>query len=273
MKIIGEKMKENNFKKENDDPFYLFENLLKNVNRSWAKMKKVLNTWEFNNLESTIRDLSLEIKNFNSSWNETEISLKKEYEEKNKFLNSDNYKIELENNFKELQMPFHGNFPEYDIIPLKLIINLDILEAKLFYGRKSDKTNALNPKILSQWVFNKYKALTGKKFDEINFMKELKEAYSIVNQLTFREKNVIWGKAVSLIDIYNKLTLRRSAKQDYPKQLYLYELGRLKENSNMSYENYKFEFGFEKNPSKALLIIDSKGVESRLGSLTIYKNI
>ncbi len=258
---------------KDDGKLVEFENLLKNLNKSWGKIKRVLNTWEINNFESLIKDANLEIKDFNNLWRGTESILKTAYENKIKLLKSDQYKIDLEDSLKKLNMPFIGEFPEYDIVPLKLVINLNLLEAKLFYGRKSDKTNALNPKILSQWVFKKYKDLTGKKFDALSFMKELKEAYSIVNQLTYREKNVIWGKAVSLNDIYNKLTLRKASKQDYPKQLYLYELGRLKENSNMTFENYRFEFGFEKNPSKALLIVDSKGVESRLGSLTIYKNI
>ncbi|MCG2790392.1 MAG: hypothetical protein L6305_01415, partial [Actinomycetia bacterium] len=70
------------------------------------------------------------------------------------------------------------------------------------------------------------------------------DAYQIINKLTFRNKDAIWGKAVKLIEIYNLMTLRRTTKQEYPKQFYQYELGLLKENLNLSFNGYRFEFGF-----------------------------
>ncbi|MHB8278776.1 MAG: hypothetical protein ACYDIA_14135 [Candidatus Humimicrobiaceae bacterium] len=267
-------MQENYLQEEkNNTSFESFEALLKDINKSWGKIKKNLNTWELNNFNSILNNSDVEIRDLNNLWDETNIFAKKELENRVKYINSEEYKFELENSFREMKMPFLGEFPEYDIIPLKLIINIELLEAKLFYGRKNDRTSMLNPKILSQWIFNKYKALTGKKFDAVGFMKELVDAYSMINKINYREKNVIWGKAVPLNDIYSCLTLRRISKKDYPKQLYMYELGQLKENSDMSFGDYKFELGFAKNPTNALIIIDSKGVESRLSSLTIYKDI
>ena len=64
--------------------------------------------------------------------------------------------------------------------------------------------------------------------------------------------------------------LRRSARQEYPKPLYLFELGKLKELVTLQVGEYRFELGFARDQFKALVIVDSHGRDSYLSSLTIY---
>jgi hypothetical protein len=119
-------------------------------------------------------------------------------------------------------------------------------------------------------VNKKYQAVVGRKFEADRLMNDLLEAYKIANQMIYRHEKVLWAKAVGLETIYTLLTLRRSARVEYPRPLYLFELGRLKELVNPQVGEYSFELGFARDQFKALLIVDSQGRESHLSSLTIH---
>ena len=102
-------------------------------------------------------------------------------------------------------------------------------------------------------------------------MKDLLQAYKFANKMAYREEDVIWGRAVGLDVIYELLTVKQSARQEYPKPLFVYNLGRLKEQFDLTHDGYRLELGFARNQSRALLVVDSQGRESRLSSLTVYK--
>ena len=244
---------------------------MKIISKSWQKIKKLHIDWDIINLQSNLDIFNSELEKFNLNTSTFNNYISENIQNINNKIGGSEYINTLETNLKELNIPFIGNFPEYDIPPYKLTISKENKEARLFFGRKSEKTNSLNPNCISDWVNTKYKKIISRKMDLNALMKELFEAYQIINKLTYREKTPIWGKAVKLTEIYNLLTLKRTTKQEYPKQFYQHELGLLKENLDMSFNNYRFEFGFARDISKAIQIVDNKGKISHVSSLTIYK--
>jgi len=247
------------------------DNNMKLITKSWQKIKKSHIDWDIVNIKSNLDIFNSELEQFSSNTTDFNKFISENIREIDEKIGSLEYINVLETNLKELNIPFIGNFPEYDIPPYKLNISKENKEVRLFFGRKSEKTNSLNPASISAWVNIRYKKIISRKMDLNALMKELFEAYQMINKLTYREKTPIWGKAVKLTEIYNLLTLKRTTKQEYPKQFYQYELGLLKENLDMSFNNFRFEFGFARDISKAIPIIDNKGKISHVSSLTIYK--
>jgi len=245
--------------------------MLKVIAKTWSIMRNSLNSWDFNAFKTSIENLNSNLNAVDIVWEILKDSIVEKNRQDSKQIGSDEYIFELEKCLREQNLQVQGNYPEYTLPPYKLVINNETSDIKLFFGRKIEKTTIMKPDKIALWVSDKHKNITKKKFDVEMFMNELIETYKIINKLTYREKDVIWGKAVKILDLYNILTIKKSTKMDYPKLLYMYELAQLKEFSEMVYNDFKFEFGFARDPSKAIIIVDSKGIESRISSLTIYK--
>jgi hypothetical protein len=73
------------------------------------------------------------------------------------------------------------------------------------------------------------------------------------------------------MDLYEIMTLKQTARQDYPKQFFVFDLGLLKESSMLELNEFRFELGFARNQARAIVVVDSSGRESRISSLTVYK--
>lgn len=181
-----------------------------------------------------------------------------------------NYPSILEAALREVGLPIQGSYPKYELIPFILTVDPEQEAVILSVGRKSERTSALAPQEVAAWVSDRYKTLVEKRLDSQRFCRELLDAYRIGNRIAYRQNDVLWGRAVSLTTIYDLLTVRRSSRQEYPKELYIYDLGRLKEQFEIRYQGYRFEFGFARNQGHALLVIDSQGRESRLSSLIVH---
>ena len=261
-------------KQENDSNIIsLLDSNMKQITKSWQKIKKLYIDWDTNNIKSNLDAYNLELTQLSINSTSGSDFLSEKIQDISKYIGSAEYINDLESALTNLDIPYIGEFPEYDIPPYRLSVSKENMEVRLFFGRKSDKITSLNPESISNWVNIRYKKITNKKLDINVFMKELFDAYQYINKITFRNKDTIWGKAIKLTELYGLLTIKRSTKQEYPKQFYQYELGLLKENLNLSFNGYRFEFGFAKDISKAIAIIDSKGKVSHVSSLTIYKEV
>ena len=89
-----------------------------------------------------------------------------------------------------------------------------------------------------------------------------------------KKDSVVWGHSVPLKEIYKLLTLKYSVRKEYSVALFTYDLARLKEQFDIYYDNHQFELVPSREQSSGLLLVSSKGQESRVSSLIIYdKNI
>lgn len=248
------------------------ENTLKESTKAWAQAGEAATTWDIQGLERAMKTLDQKQSELSTYWQEARKDLLELEQLLHDSLKESTYAVELEQCLRTAGIPLQRNFPEYDFPPFKLVIDSEAMEARLIYGRKVEKTRVLQPTKLSEWVALRYQKVVGKKFDAKRLMKELMGAYQYANRYTYRGEDVLWGRAISLELLYDLLTLRKPSKQDYPKSLYLYELGLLKEQPDLSVDGFAFEFGFAREQSKALVLVDSRGRESRVSSLTIYQD-
>jgi hypothetical protein len=245
--------------------------IIKRINNTLSKAKKAVEGWDFKAFDKA-RDVFIEDTKLLAADSEDKLSqIDLNIQELSAFVTSPAYPEALEDELKAAGVPFRGAFPRYELIPYKLTIDVGQGVVILSVGRKSERISAFAPQQVAAWVAVRYKKLVERKFDSQQFCKELLDAYKIGNKIAYKNNEILWNHSVSLTTIYELLTLRRSAKQEYPKELYTYELGRLKEQFEIRYQNYRYEFGFARNQSNALLVTDSQGKESRLSSLMVYR--
>ena len=247
------------------------DSLTKQLMKNWIIAKRANLVWDFRSLEKARSAYAEAVAELMLVWPSCQDKLSQDTAAEYDYVNSASYREDMEQALQAAGIPLQGTFPAYEFPPFKLSIATQELEAKLSLGRKQEKTTAMHPKSLAAWVAKQYQAVVGKKFDAAAFMRELLAAYKFANKVSYREEEVLWGRAVSLDTLYELLTLKRSSRQDYPKPLFAYELGRLKEQFDLTLDGFQFELGFARIQTKALVIVDSQGRESRVSSLTIYK--
>ncbi len=251
--------------------FSAFDASSKRVLKDWHIVKNISKSWDIKNATQTVAEMVSQLDRLSENWQTIQDDLAETFLNLTNTINSSEYVDALETSLREAGIPISGKFPQYDIPPFKFSIALDTFEARLSLGRKIERFTSLNPQELTKWVSHRYKRLTGRKFNQTAFMKELLEAYTYANRLNFPGKTVTWGQAVSLNDLYSLLTMKQSSRQDYPKQFYMYDLGLLKENATISMDRYRFELGTARDQARAITVIDSKGRQDKISSLTIYE--
>ena len=214
-------------------------------------------------VDEDIRQLAL-------SWGEHQIVIKNVIQVEQDFFLSDAYPQEVEKAMKDAEIPIKGEFPTYEFPPFKLTFSRDNGYARLSMGRRSQQTKAFAPAALVAWVSKEYQRVINSKFNTDRFCQELLIAYEMTNRLNLKNDSAVWGHPVPLKEIYKLLTLKQSAKQDYPEALFTYDLARLKEQFDIRYDGRRFELVPSRDQTSGLLLVNSKGQESRVSSLIIY---
>ncbi len=249
------------------------DKLARQLAKSWTMVKKADGAWDFRSFDKALAAYTSGVETLTRCWSDYEQDLVQEMERNSQYMESDEYRQELELALTTAGIPLQGAFPQYEFVPFKLMVDVPNKEIRLAIGRKQEKTTAMQPKQIAKWVAVKYQKLIGKRFDANGFMRDLFTVYQVANKLAYREGEVLWGRAVALEELYELLTLKRGSRQEYPKPLFLFELGRLKEQFEMKMDEYQFEFGFPRKQEKAVTLVDSRGRESRVSSLTIHKAV
>ncbi len=236
-----------------------------------TKARKAIDNWDFKELEKALETLGEDARALAARHESAMPEISRTLRAEQEFVSGDAYPGELEQALRGAGLPVQGSYPKYELIPFKLTVDPEQGAVILSVGRKSERTYAFAPQQVADWVSVRYKKLVERKFDSERFCRELVDAYRTGNRIAYKQDDVLWGRAVSLSTIYDLLTVRRSTRQEYPKELYIYELGRLKEQFEIGYQNYRLEFGFARNQAHALLVIDSQGRESRISSLIVHR--
>ncbi len=246
------------------------DGLNKALLKNWSAEQKAGREWNVKQRERSLAACHQSVTALMEKWAPCQEQITNDIAVVRQYLESEAYGRLVDGALREAGIPLQGSFPVYEFPPFKLAIAAGAGEARLQMGRRQERIGVLEPRALSKWVAKKYQDVVGRKFDADRLMNDLLDAYKIANQMNFRGDKVLWGRAVGLETIYTLLTLRRSARVEYPRPLYLFELGRWKEFVNPHAGEYRFELGFARDQFKALLIVDSQGRESHLSSLTIH---
>jgi hypothetical protein len=240
------------------------------LHNNLIKTRKAIDSWDFKVLEKVLEALGEDARLLLARHEDGMPNVARALQGAQEFVAGEEYPGELERSLRDAHIPLQGSYPNYELIPFKLILDPGQGAVILSVGRKSERISAFEPQQVAAWVAARYKKLVDKKFDSQRFCRELVDAYQTGNRIAYKQDEVLWGHAVSLSTIYELLTVRYSARQEYPKELYIFELGRLKEQLEIRYQNYRLVFGTAKKQKNALLVTDSQGRENSLSSLIIF---
>jgi hypothetical protein len=239
--------------------------------KAWHALRDVGKTWNLKTATQAMDKLGPLSSDFEGIWQAAREELSTQLDAIRDELASPSYAAALEKALKAYGVPLTGSFPAYMLPPFKLTVSTESLEARLSMGRKNERTSELAPEKLAQWVAVRYKKVTQRRFNSQAFLKDLLEAYHIANRLNFREATPKYGLAVPLMELYDILTLRAGARQEYPSQFFIFDLGLLMESGAMETERYRFELGTAKEQKRAIVVVDGKGVDHRVSSLTVHE--
>ncbi len=244
--------------------------VLKQLATNWAKIKKARKDLDFKTSAQSLEALNKDIRQLGESWSEHQTVIKDAIQVDQNFVQSDAYPTEVENALKNAGITLKGEFPSYEFPPFKLTFSRENGLVKLSMGRRSQQLKSFAPAQLSVQIFQEYQKIINNKFNAEILCKDLLGAYEMANKLNLNKDSVVWGHPVPLKEIYKLLTLKQSAKQDYPEIMFSYDLARLKEQFDIGYDGHRFEFVPSRNQSSGFLLVNSKGQESRVSSLIIY---
>lgn len=244
--------------------------VLKRLTSRWTSLKKSRSELDFKTAAQTLDEIEVNIKQLATSWSEHQTTIKDALQVEREFVLSDTYSPQVEQALRDAQVPIKGEFPNYEFPPFKLTFVREQDYVRLSMGRRSRQTKVFAPVALATWVAKEYERVINSKFNAERFCRELLSAYEMLNRLNLQKDSVVWGHPVNLKEIYKLLTLKHSAKQDYSEALFIYDLARLKEQFDIYYSGYQFELVPSRDQSSGLLLVSSKGQESRVSSLIIY---
>ncbi|MEB3336619.1 MAG: hypothetical protein VKJ46_04095 [Leptolyngbyaceae bacterium] len=243
--------------------------ILKRLLKNWASSKKARKDWDFKTGSQSLDSIREDIQQMATRWPDQEAVIREATQIDQGFVaDIEQYAPAIETALREAGIPLRGTYPTYEFPPFKLSFSQETV--RLALGRRSQQTKAFAPDQLAAWVAGQYKRVIESKFDSNRFCKELFNAYVMLNQLEMKTEVVQWGHPILLKDIYKLLTFRQSAKQDYPEPLFVFDLARLKEQTEIQYEDHAFELVPSREQSKNFILVNSWGQENRVGSLTIY---
>lgn len=255
---------------KNNETLNTMNTAVNGLSTSWHILKLTDETWNIKNARQHLDKMLPLVQDLQTKCFAAMDELRMISDQINQHMHSEEYVWELEQELRAAGIQISGSFPTYMLPPFKLNFSLENYEARLALGRKNERTSDLNPQRLAKWVSARYKKVLSRKFNAVAFMKDLIEAYRLANQLKYHDTKMVWGRAVPITDIYDLLTVKASARQDYPKQFFVFDLGLFKESAALELDCHRFELGFARNPTRAMTVVDSSGRESHISSLTIY---
>jgi hypothetical protein len=247
-----------------------FDLTLKRLIKNWAAAKKALKEWDFKTSTQSLDTLTEQLSQVEEQWEANAAVLREAIEVDQDFVDSEDYPAAIEAALKSAGVPVRGEFPTYEFPPFKLAFNVEQGNVRLSVGRRSQQTKAFAPEQLAPWVEGQYRKVIESKFDATRFCRELLSAYEMLNRLVLKQEEVVWGSPVPLKDIYRVLTLKQATRQDYPEALFVFDLARLKEQTEIMYDKYQFDLEPSRNQASAFLLVNSQGQESRVGNLAIH---
>jgi len=152
-------------------------------------------------------------------------------------------------------------------------INIEIFIQNEYYillslGRKKLKIKDLEITKAIKSIEAFYKKINIS-FNANSFINKLVKAYEFANKAMYGSKDITFGNAVPLDDIFKIFTISPTGN-DYKKENFIWDLGRLisqiPDNSK-----YQIELGFSRKIGNTMIIKDTEGNINNFSTLTIYK--
>lgn len=245
------------------------EKLNKKIASNLVRLKNSFKNMNIKDHKRYLDYLSEETKTIGEDFSAIEESLRRYVTDVENYIKSEQYFLDLDSTFKD-EPGIKLSYPNYELGPIRLKIDLNQGNSIIF-GRKANKIFDYKPDKLLDLLKKKYSTITKKPFNRERFCKDLLEAYKILNKLTYQSSDVKWGNAVLLTKIYELITISSTYRQEYSKANFIFDISRLKDQFEIKFDKFQFNFGTSRDISNTLLVVDSNGNESRLSTLIVHK--
>lgn len=156
-----------------------------------------------------------------------------------------NFGRELHDNLASADLLLEGNFPDFRVGFLTCTIDLQNGKASISYGQRivSLERCDTTPAMVADRIIYHYRRIADRPFDELVILQHLFEAYQM--SLSRSDRNI--GDEVPLPDILPLVALLRQDQKfkrdprhetfvDYPRELFSYDLSRLKQREVAGYQ-------------------------------------
>ena len=168
------------------------------------------------------------------------------------------YAAALERAARQLKLPLSGEFPEYEVFPLT--VRLDLAGESATVARR--KTTVLEPSALLRHVQRQHQAVHSSAFNANRFMQSLVAAHTLL-----KDSGKAKGHGVLLTEIYRLLTIR-TGSAGYSKQEFAFDIFRLRRESDLVYEGQRLTFMHPK--SGGIPVPNSQGGVEMFGTLELW---
>ncbi|GAB4210308.1 MAG: hypothetical protein OHK0012_00250 [Synechococcales cyanobacterium] len=244
---------------------------VKRLSLEWQKLKKAQKNWDLKTWQGALTAIEADLGDLGEAWPQTQASLSHLWQERQQYLADPTYAQALEGSLQEVGLRWQGGYPQYELPPLKLVLNPDQGVVQLLLGRRLvQKTSQFAPPIVAKWVKGHLNTFLNRAFQGERLCQELVTAYELLNRLQNQSLTPQWGQSVSLFQIYEVLTLRTATRQDYSKVLFAYDLGQLRQQGAMIWKGYRLELAAVRQARDNLVFLNRQGLEERVGTLTVY---
>jgi hypothetical protein len=172
--------------------------------------------------------------------------------------------------------PLEGQFPSYEVFPLRVRILPDRHRAVV--GARTVRD--LEPAALAALVRKEIDALTRRSFDAARFLKEVSHAYDVC--LAIRERTSAArrrgeaaisreGMPIGARDVYAELAPTRLAQAAYTLSMFAFDLGKLQQSGEHAVDGRHISLGSTREGGRALRSFDSAGREFFIGSIAFVQ--
>jgi len=239
------------------------------INSQLTQIENNLKIWNLKDIYKKIDNIKAALDNLQTNSDSYINGLKNSIEQINFSLNSEDYIRLITDEFNEKKLNVLGEFPKYLLGPFKINFFPKDNLIEMVYGKKKKRIFSFEPKAAVSEIYKEYKKLLEKPFNKNEFCKELLRAFERLNRNQYNNLDVKWGSPVSLIKIYDILTLKSAVKKEYYINNFSFDISKLKE-TDMIYENKMFELT-QGTPKNAIVITNEKGDSFYFTSLTIHQ--
>jgi hypothetical protein len=153
--------------------------------------------------------------------------------------------------------------------PISFRLDTQKMVAEIQFGRKKQTISKLKPNLMADFIVKYYEQLN-RSFKLDRFVKQLVLAYEYVNRTRLGGKEVNYGMAVSINDIYSLFNIS-PVNHGYKKENFLWDLGQLISQLE-DVKKYRIELGYSRQVGNMFLIYDVHNHEHKVSSLTVYNS-
>jgi hypothetical protein len=155
-----------------------------------------------------------------------------------------------------------GAFPRYQAFPIA--IEIDLTQEQAMVNRR--RVHTLDPATLAAAVVREYRRVHAGSFNAQRFMRALVTAYDLL--LATQPERQIAVQQVPLRRIYDLLVLR-SGSADYSLTAFAFDLYRLRNTTDLTYEQRKLYFGYTRRQTGGIPVPTSPGHYENLAVLEV----